>query len=472
MLEKLMVYALTGSQGGLYCYAMRYVWKLLAVALVGLGIGAGAFYLHKSGTPRRSHPNLLLISLDTLRADRLGAYGYPRATSPFLDSLAKRSVLFEHAVTAAPWTLPSHVTLLTGMYPSAHGVSYGKGERIGDDTQLLAEILQKQGFRTFGYVAGGYLGKRFGFPRGFESYYVNSTERDQESQGFGRVLKMAREKLLSVKDDPNPYFMFLHTYTVHCPYSPPEPYFGMFQSAGAEKVDPHHCGRKYNGMPNFNANKALYLSDRYDGSVRFLDELLKDFFATIENDGALDDTIVVIVSDHGDSFYEHGRIGHGESLHKELLMVPLIIYGPQFAPRRVSEPVSLVDVFPTLLEALGFPVANQNQGRSLVSLLNGGREMPPQLMFAELDHDALLRSLINPLSDHFILDLQSDSPLFYDLVGDPNEQQNIAATVPDQIKSRRETLKKLMQGFHRRSTGTEDPAAQEHLEQLKTLGYL
>jgi arylsulfatase A-like enzyme len=445
-----------------------FIFLALVVAVVGT-----YYFINRSSKDRHSdRMNVILLSLDTLRSDRLGTHGYTRTTSPFLDSLAARSTMFEHAVTPAPWTLPAHVSLLTGMYPSAHGVSLSKGQSIGPETHLLAELMQQNGYRTFGYVAGGYLGKRFGFPRGFETYYVNSAERDQETQGFQKVLKLAREKLLSIQSQPSPFFMFLHTYTVHCPYSPPEPYASMFNSEGAEEVNPHYCGKKYNKLPGFNKNNALYLSDRYDGSVRFLDTLLKDFFGQLEHDGILDNTMIVIVSDHGDEFYEHGRIGHGESLHRELLMVPLIVHGPGFAHRRVSEPVSLVDVFPTILDATGIKVAEQNQGRSLLDLLKGGKELPPRLQFSELDYDALLRSLINPLSDHYILDLESDKAKFYDLVSDWPEVNNLADSIPDQLADRKAELKKLTQGMKRHSAGSVDSTTQEHLEQLKTLGYL
>lgn len=447
---------------------------VVLLVLVALILGAVVFgkRLITIERPQRGRPNILLFSLDTLRADRLGTYGYSRATSPFLDSLAAQGTIFENAVAPAPWTLPSHVSLFTGMYPSSHGVTLAKGQRIGDQTELFAEILKRHGYQNYAYVAGGYLGKRFGFPRGFETYYANSTERDRESEGFAKVLKMAHQKLLSLKEDPAPDFMFLHTYTVHCPYSPPEPYASMFKSEGAETINTNHCGKVFNAMPDFNSQKALFISDRYDGSVRFLDTLLKDFFEKLKADNLLENTIVVIISDHGDSFYEHGEIGHGRSLHRELLMIPMIFVGPGIEARRISEPVSLVDVFPTILEALSLPVAAQNQGRSLLPLLRGEREKPAELVFSELDHDALLRSLINPLSDHFILNLETDEAKFYDLVSDPTEQRNLAASIPDQILGRKSMIKKIMQGFRRFEAGPVDSATQEHLEQLETLGYL
>lgn len=231
--------------------------RKILIFLVVLGVGIGVFELLRGRfAAAPSKPNLILISLDTLRADRLGTYNYKRATTPFLDSWAQRSVVFDHAVSVAPWTLPSHVSIFTGLYPSSHKVSRAKKRSIGKDTELLTETLRNNGYQTFAFTAGGYVSERYGFDRGFDSFTVNRGEHISETRGFPYTIKLAREKLAG-RDPKKPFFLFLHTYAVHCPYSPPPPYDTMFVSPGAERIDAVSCARFFGDNPVTPGN-ALY----------------------------------------------------------------------------------------------------------------------------------------------------------------------------------------------------------------------
>ncbi|MBN8549025.1 MAG: sulfatase [Deltaproteobacteria bacterium] len=438
-----------------------------------IAIVAAVFFFLKISAPRPSDkPNLILISLDTLRADRLGTYKYSRATSPFLDSWASGAAVFEHAVTAAPWTLPSHVSIFTGLYPTSHGVNEAKKRSIGESTELFTEILQRNGYQNFAYVAGGYVGKRYGFARGFDSFIYNSGERSNKARGFPRTVTMALEKL-EKRDPSKPFFLFLHTYAVHCPYTAPEPYRDMFNSPDAEPIDTSRCDR-FNGKEGFTKGHAQFLSDRYDGSVRFVDDTLKTLFEGLEKQGVKDNTFIIITSDHGESFLEHGRIGHSESLYKELLMVPLIVSGPGIKPQRISEAVNLVDIFPTVLDLLGFPASTQPDGHTLAALLHGQQESfsRPPYQLSELHRGKMLRSLIDPVDEHFILDLETNTAQLFKLPVDPLETKDLATSMPDRISEWRSILDRLSKGLHERPTGKMDPATKEQIEQLKTLGYL
>lgn len=449
-------------------FARNFLIAAVSLVLIAVGVWAVA---GKGNRPVR--PNLIFISLDTLRADRLGAYGYTRPTSPYLDAWAASSAVFEHAISAAPWTLPSHVSMLTGLYPSSHGVNKAKERGIGTVMEYLPEILKNSGYHTHALTAGGYVSERYGFGRGFESFYFNRGEDVSEARGFPYTIKLAREKLASL-DRARPFFLFLHTYAVHCPYNPPPPYDTMFVSAGAQPIESDRCNRYYNEKAGFTAQNALYLSDRYDGSVRYLDTQIEQLFTWLKEDGLFDNTVIVVTSDHGEEFFEHGRIGHKKSLYRELLEIPLIISGPGIKPQRISESVNTVDLFPTILDLLGLPPSQQPDGHSLYSLLHGEQEKfsRPPYQYSELHHGGRLRSLFDPKVEHFILDLKSGVPMLFDSAKDPLEQQNIAPQSYDRIAEWKSVLDRISKGLIERPTGKVDPATKEQLEQLKTLGYL
>ena len=308
-------------------------------------------------------PNVLLVSIDTLRADRLGCYGHGRDTTPALDRLAReRAVRFARAVAEAPWTLPSHVTMLSGLHPLSHGVR--KPDLApSDEVALLAERLRGSHY-SFAITDGGWISEHWGFARGFDSFQARDQDIDRSVE---QVLEYVRHRR-----DKGPWFGFLHTYDVHCPYDPPPPYAGRFASPEAEPIEV--AGRC--GNPDFNSmhvtpGQARYLSDRYDEDVRRVDDALGVLFEAL---GALDlwkDTVVIVTSDHGEEFLEHGQIGHERTLSEEALAIPLLVAAPGVAPRVVEEVVGLADLVPTVLELAGRVREGRLDGRSLVPLLRG-----------------------------------------------------------------------------------------------------
>jgi len=358
--------------------------------------------------------NLVLISIDTLRADRLGAYGYDRATSPAMDALARSGVLFETAIAEACWTLPSHVTLMSGLPPAIHDVTVPT-RKVSADVPLLAEVLREAGFHTVGLTAGRFLAKRFGFDRGFVYF-------DDGGLSFKRALDEAGARIAET-DSAERFFVFIHTYDVHCPYDPPPAYAARFETRPqADHLETSgRCGNPHYNKMALTAGQARFLSDRYDGSIRYADDLLSDFLARLERLGVLDTTVVAVVSDHGEEFLEHGKVGHRGTLYIQSLRVPWLMAGPGLPPRVVREPVGLADVMPTLLDLLAVP-APPMRGTSLMPVIRGERgARRDRMVFSENDWGLPLYSAV--VGDHHIIvDSIRAVARYYNWREDPEER--------------------------------------------------
>jgi len=305
----------------------------------------------------------ILISLDALRADRLGAYGYQRPTSPFFDSLAARGVLFERAVSQYPGTLTSHLSLFTGLYPAEHG-AYPPSGVLSSEIPTLPELFRAAGYRTAGHTEGGFMAGGYGFARGFEEFTdsPHAAERDIE-RTFGRGIDFLRRIAPGER-----FFLFLHTFAVHDPYDPPAPYReGLVGELPAGLPVPEgQTLRAYNrGGLVISPEGVDAFSQLYDGSVRYVDAVLSKLFEELERLGLAADTTVVITSDHGEEFGEHGKLGHTQ-VYPECLFVPLLVVPPAPAEGvRVSELVELVDVAGSVLEVAGIEAPAAIAGRRL-----------------------------------------------------------------------------------------------------------
>jgi arylsulfatase A-like enzyme len=324
-------------------------------------------------SPQDRRPNVLLVSLDTLRADHVGVYGSRFPTSPHLDELAAGGVVFEHAVTTYPSTTASHMSMLTGLYPARHGVR-GPTNRLTDGVPSLASLLGGAGWRTAAVTENGMVAAAAGFPRGFSFYRENTEVADEHAMravevtmdmALGWLERHARER----------FFLFVHTYQVHWPYRPP-PEFDLFDS--------WHDGERV--RPIADAPKLVRLNHRYAGEVRYADSQLARLLAALARLGLDDDTIVIVTADHGDEFGEHGGWSHNHSVYQELLRVPLVMWAPGVIPggRRVRAPVSVVDLPPTILELVGVPIPPGLDGESQVARFGDERENPERVVFAEV----------------------------------------------------------------------------------------
>ena len=352
--------------------------RLRAVVLLSCGLVlAGG-----SGCARERKPRgrFILISLDTLRADHLGAYGYGRPTSPFLDSLARRGTLFENAVAQLPGTLPSHMSIFTGLYPPEHGV-YPE-VALSPLIRTLPEVLRAEGFPTAGHTEGGYVAGRYGFARGFEEWsddwpmVERAGELVKSRDAVKRTFRLGLESLRRVRDR-DAFFLFLHTYSIHDPYDPPEPYRSLYWSGppppGAFAPKGLDLAAFNRGERALAARAVEYYKALYDAQINYTDDVLREFFAGIAELGLADSVTVIVTSDHGEEFLEHGKLVH-EQVYPECLHVPLLVLRPgQKAGRRVSTLVQSIDLAPTVYELAGVPPARRPSmsGRSLAPLLEG-----------------------------------------------------------------------------------------------------
>jgi arylsulfatase A-like enzyme len=447
--------------------------RAVALALVAavVGIAVVAFLLRSRAEKPR---NVILISIDTLRQDRLGSYGYGRATTPHLDALAARGVVFENATAPSSWTVPSHVSLLTGLYPQTHGAT-GRVQSMNRTVVPLASWLGSFGYDTGGIVNFVLLSRSRGFARGFDHFEV--VERPLPEPAAPLVDEQALAWLDRPRDQP--FFLFVHHYDVHSDYAPVEPYRKMFvrpydgiATGATEQLKAARLGRLDLGPAD-----AQHLSDLYDAEIRQIDDELGRFFQELERRGHLEGTVVILTADHGEEFLEHGRFLHGWSLYKELVQVPLLISGPGIPSGvRVAEPASLVDVFPTVTGLLGLAAPPVLEG---IDLSRSWRERAPlptgRPVFFETDwwlgraegqwKRAVQRG---PWKLHYAHPQEAWE--LYDLARDPGEHHDLAAREPERSAELRELLATRL-GDGSPAAHRVEPSADE-MEQLRALGYV
>lgn len=334
----------------------------------------------------------ILISIDTLRADHLGCYGYGEDTSPFIDSLADRGVRFEHAFVQLPGTLPSHMSIFTGLYPAEHGV-YPPAGVLPSDIETLPEVFRRGGFRTAGHTEGGYVHGRFGFARGFDEFDDEANGRETDVE---RTLARGLEFLERLGPQDR-FLLFLHTYVVHDPYAPEASYLRQFWDGPIPEAFPPigpNLTAFNRGEKSLSSEAVSYFRAAYDASIRYADDVLREFFAEVEALGLDDEVTVILTSDHGEEFVEHGMLAHSQ-IYRETLQVPLIVVHPAVAgPRVVSAVVESIDIPAALYELAGLEPERPISGSSFVSLLRGVLPRPDETeAFAER-HDRRARSVI------------------------------------------------------------------------------
>jgi arylsulfatase A-like enzyme len=338
---------------------------LIALAAAGLG----ACRAGETRPPLAPTRGILLISLDTLGARHLGAYGSDRETSPFFDSLARQGVLFENAIVQYPSTLVSHVSIFTGLYPQQHGV-YPPASRLSPQIATLPARLRDHGFITGAFTEGGYVTAEFGFDRGFDEFSaVEPVGKRHVEKTFAAGLDF-----LERREAGERFFLFLHTYAVHDPYQPPGSYDGMFWEGEAPEI-PFSFGpflRSVNlGRFPMPPQGAAYYRAQYEAELRYLDDVLGEFFARLDELGLRDETTIVVTSDHGEEFLDHGRLAHHQ-VYPETLWVPLLVLHPEISTGvRVTDLVESVDLAPTLYDLAGVPLPEPMAGESLRPLLEG-----------------------------------------------------------------------------------------------------
>jgi arylsulfatase A-like enzyme len=467
----------------------------LLVPVVALALGAcGAAPDAPSEGPRTP---VVLISLDTLRADHLVPYGYARPTSPALARFARQAVRFDAAHAHASATLPSHLSLFTSLLPpqiriTREGANHSQAAtrlRLPDSALTLAEVLREHGYRTAAFTDGGYVHPYYGMDQGFDVFHVTSAREGAYWNGFRKGLRRAAEWLGERPEEAAPPFLFLHTYDIHEPYSPPAPFDQHFTD-----ID-YAAFRRLRG---FDARPALLSARRgelsaqdveravgfYDNGIYATDKALGNFFLLLRKRGLFDRALIVVLSDHGEEFLDHGDFGHGPSVYQELARVPLLVKRPGGAGggRVVSRPVGLVDVAPTVLDLLGLPVPEGFAGVSLRGVLEGddGAFLEERPIYVDVpDVGARVAALRR---GDWKLVRRGDRHELYHLGRDPEEQRDLASDEPERTRAMASELERWTGELERagREGGSwavpsrePHPAEQrERQEALRALGYL
>jgi arylsulfatase A-like enzyme len=380
--------------------------------------------------------NLVLFLVDTLRADRLGCYGYPRPVSPNLDAFAADAVLFERAVAQSSWTRPAMVSVFTGLVPQEHGVN-GRVDRLPAGTTTLAEMLADAGYENAAFVANANMAKRFGVAQGFSSYRLmwRSEVRDAP------IVERGIEWLDRRAEPKRPFFLYLHLVEPHAPYRPSPEIEERFATARAPVAEPPSrpfMKRLGSGQVTVTPEIVGWLGDLYDGEVAAADAAFGLLVEKLRERELYDDTVVVVLSDHGEELYEHGRWEHGKTLYGEVVNVPMLLRLPR-GPRglRVAAPVQQVDLFPTLLAALAVEGGATRRARSLLPLLRPEGDAPasetPLLSLLAVDGlhvEAATDGRWRLIREHRPT---GSTVELYDVRADPGETRDMAASEPETV---------------------------------------
>lgn len=511
--------------------------RTVLASLLAAGAALAAALVPACGRPP-GPPTVVLISLDTLRPERLGAYGNAPGVSPAVDALARRAVVFDQALANSPYTLPSHMTMLTGLDPVAHGVKRD-GDVLSSRVTTLAEALAAAGFRCGAFTDGGFVSSRYGFPQGFE---VFDDKRDWSPEGavngMRRILPRALE-WLDAQGDEQPLFLFVHTFDAHAPFQEGDPQsIERFRARGADDGPRDHELFRLRFLHQMNMlriseyRRMAELLNDYDAGVHDADAGVAELLDWLEDHGRLEDALVIVTSDHGESFSDHGiHVGHGIGLTDDEIHVPLLLKlpGDEAAGRRVAAAVDLTDLAPTVLDVLGVPAPPEMQGESLLGALRGqprrrrhvfGTSPNTESYFLVLDGfklisppailpDEVARRHLGPITppngglggalgeDYEIGPPNQRVTLRYDFAGDPigirdtiltgarlfdrradpGELRNLATSDPQRERHMSQVLLELMQAslaLHEQlDDGVTAPQGEVHVDQtLAALGYL
>ena len=395
--------------------------------------------------------NLLIITLDTMRADRIGAYGYDKAKTPHLDDLAKKGIMFAHCYSPVPLTLPAHCSLFTGRYPLGHRVRDNGTFFLSDAEITLAEMMKNKGYDTYAVIASFVLLAKFGLDQGF-SAYDDSLDANELLYNFyseiaADVVYAKFEQWLRDRQKKS-FFAWVHFYDPHAPYDPP----AEFQ------------------------NSANSLSDLYDGEVAFTDVYVGKIIEDLKDENLLASTLIVIVGDHGEALGEHQEYGHSVFCYEENLKVPLIFYNPRLFPEGsvVEERVCLIDILPSLLEMFGMNPAPSVHGRSFTRLLAGKKERGERSIYIESMYgkETLGWAPLTGIIDGPYKYVSLPEPELYDLEKDSREQKNLLPTKQDTARTLDEKLKRFMLEYSAARGSVRRELTPEDRRRLESLGYI
>ncbi|MHC5060244.1 MAG: tetratricopeptide repeat protein [Planctomycetota bacterium] len=425
----------------------RYYLSLSGILLAAV-IGTVCYLQFLSSAPKEFR-NVLLISIDTCRADHLSCYGYPQKNTPNIDAIAAEGVLFENAISPAPITLPAHSSMLTGTVPPYHGVHNNGDYQLKQSNITLAQILKQNGFTTGGIVSALVLDSKYGIDRGFDTY---NDEFENERDTTCRIVERTGDEtsrcavnwLQQNKDEK--FFLFLHYFDPHADYLPPEPF------------------------------ASKYSHDPYAGEIAFVDHCIGEVLSKLKELGLYDSTLIIITADHGEMRFEHGEPTHSYFIYQNALKVPLIFRLPgSEKQRRIKHVAGLVDVAPTICSLAGIEMPSEVQGIDLSAYIKGRKaKARDRYIFCESMTPTIYNanSLLGVVTDRWKY-IQTTRPELYDLVNDPRETGNLINQQPHQGRILRDRLKQILEQSIRKDEADSkielDAAGRK---QLQSLGYI
>jgi arylsulfatase A-like enzyme len=461
--------------------------RALGAALAALAlalIGAGLWLALRPRAPRR--PNVVLITIESLRTDHVGCYGGARPTTPELDALAQEGVVYERAHAVTSWTLASHASLFTGLYPSAHRAERPLS-RLDEKHRTLAEILAAAGYQCGGVVSGPYLRRPHGLHQGFAFWDERPSSLDM-AQSHDDVtnpeMLAGVERFLERLDPDRPFFLFAYFWDPHFDYLPPAPYDRQFVGADDEPVDVRDYEAEEPVRADIRPAQLDYVRAQYDGEIRWTDEHLGRLLASLRARGLWDDTLIAVTADHGEEFFEHGHKGHKHNVYQESVHVPLVVKYPGAGPRgRDGRLASLVDVLPTVLEVTSVADPLARAGRSLLAQAS---ERPVFLELLETwyihrpgepeTREELAWFAVLSGQQKLLFVPREQRLELYDLASDPRETRDLAAQRPETVRDLMQSLEAWRaEQLERARAYSEDARAElgdEDLARLRALGYV
>lgn len=432
-------------------------------------------------------PNILVLVIDALRPDHLGCYGYQFETSPAIDALAARGVLFRDATSPSSYTRAAVPSIFASVLPGVHGV-FAQGKRVeqlSDEFTTLAEFLQRRGYATAAWAPNPSLHRAFNFDQGFDHYDDQFQLETLGAAEFETARRIGERVLPWLRGNrERPFFAYLHYRDVHAPYVPPPPYDRMFETPGVRRAltrvesnsQPSDLRR-----PVRHRDLDTYLA-RYDGEIRYTDDHLARLLETLSAEGFLDNTAIFLTADHGESFLEHGSWTHGSGLYQELTAVPLVLAlpGQKHAGRRVEVPVHTIDIYPTVLELLGAEIPAELQGHSLFEAIEGradaGRPVFSEALVGRRHRPTSFGQLVAVRSGGWklIYNRRSRVSELYHLAEDPGEKHDLVGQEP----ARARELLALVAAQDRENAPRrhlapgQEALPEDVVEGLRALGYL
>jgi arylsulfatase A-like enzyme/Flp pilus assembly protein TadD len=427
---------------------------IIGVVVLALIVGVAAiFWLrNKSASSIASGQfkdfNVVLITIDTLRADHLPAYGYTKVKTPNLDRIAGEAFKFTHAYAHVPLTFPSHACILTGRLPISHGVRDNGGYHLEDSELTLAEILKKNGYTTAGFVSAFVLDSTFNLQQGFDFYYDHFDSAEFQGLDPRSIQRKAEDTVVEAEhwldhNSSKKFFTWIHFYDPHDPYDPPEPY------------------------------RSEYVAVPYDGEIAYTDAAVGKILSKLESTGQLNRTILIVTGDHGESLGEHNESTHGMFIYNATMHVPLFIHLPGEKAKTVEQVVRHIDLEPTILDLVGIPIPSTVNGASVIPILDGKEKKERfaygESLYSHLHYGWAALQGVTSLKYKYI---QAPKPEFYNLEKDFSETQNLAAengSLAGVLKSELQDMISKYASKNLQGPGKIDP---DVAEKLRSLGYI